>query len=388
MKLKVGYDAKRLFDNNSGLGSYSHTLICDMLSYHMDDSYFLFTPSRRREVDFLPSPSARVVTPRGVWRLFKSLWRLVRLAPKCDKYGIQIYHGLSHELPYGIERVGVKTVLTVHDLIFLRHPEYYSRTDVKIYKRKLEYACSVADVIVAISNQTKGDLIDLMGVDESKIRVVYPGCKHRPDHNMAPKEVDEQLKSYLIPSKFILCVGTLEERKNQLKLCQALKNLPDVQLVLVGRSSRGYGQMLHRYIRENDIADRVKIFSDVTDSQLSAFYKKCLYVVYPSICEGFGLPIVEAMAYGKPILTTRGGCFEEAGGRAAWYMDSSDVNDIARCIRRLWADGFARDILRENAREQLKKFSPENTCDKMYEIYHQLAEEKREEDDTQSDEKE
>ncbi|MBO4960952.1 MAG: glycosyltransferase family 4 protein [Flavobacteriales bacterium] len=387
MKLKIGYDAKRLFNNRSGLGNYSRTLVRDILSRHTNDVCYLFTPKRSVEVDFLPSTQCRVVMPRGGWKLLKSLWRTVRIAPKCRKEKINVFHGLSHELPYGIEKMGVKTVLTVHDLIFMRHPEFYNRTDVKIHTKKIRYAVQVADVIIAISNQTKVDIMELLGVEEEKIRVVYQGITRHSLYDMSLKEAEEELKSFLLPTKYILCVGTMEERKNQLKLCQALKNIPEAHLVIVGRSSGGYGQMLHRYIRENDIADRVKIFSDVTDSQLSAFYKKCLYVVYPSVYEGFGLPIVEAMAYGKPVLTTRGGCFEEAGGRAAWYMDSSDVNDIARCIRRLWADGFARDILRENAREQLKKFSAENTSEKIYEIYRSLVEGK-EEIDAQNDEKE
>lgn len=372
LPMKIGFDAKRLFNNTSGLGNYSRTLVRQLVSGYPQDKFTLFTPKARLEVDFLPAPNAETVFPEGIWKRFKGLWRTAKTAALSQDMGLDIYHGLSHELPSGIQKSGVKSVVTVHDLIFMRHPEFYSPVDVWIHKRKVRYACRVADAVIAISEQTKKDIVELLGTPENKIHVIYQSIEPWFAREIPQADMDRELAGLGLPEKFVLCVGTIEKRKNQLALLQAMKDLPDVHLVLVGRRSGSYGKNLEKYIEKHGLSNRVTFLSGVTSRRLACLYRKCLFVAYPSVYEGFGLPIVEGIGSGKAILTTSGGCFSEAGGPGALYVPVGDIRAMTEALGRLWNDAQLRETLAGQGREYIMRFSDTGTSRKVYEVYRNI----------------
>lgn len=372
LPMKIGFDAKRLFNNTSGLGNYSRTLVRQLVSGYPRDKFILFTPKARLEVDFLPAPNAQTVFPEGIWKRFKGLWRTAKTAALSREMGLDVYHGLSHELPFGIQKSGVKSVVTVHDLIFMRHPEFYSPVDVWIHKRKVRYACRVADAVIAISEQTKKDIVELLGTPENKIRVIYQSIEPWFVREIPPAEIGRELAGLKLPEKFVLCVGTVEKRKNQLALLQAMKDLPDVHLVLVGRRSGSYGKNLEKYIEKHGLAPRVTFLSGVSSHRLACLYRKCLFVAYPSVYEGFGLPIVEGIGSGKAVLTTSGGCFSEAGGPGALYVPIGDLSAMTEAMGRLWDDAQLREMLAAQGGEYIKRFSDTGTSRKVYEVYRNI----------------
>ncbi len=372
LPMKIGFDAKRLFNNTSGLGNYSRTLVRQLVGGYPQDQFTLFTPKACVEVDFLPASNARTVMPGGLWKRFKGLWRTKKLAGLSRAAGLDVYHGLSHELPAGIRKSGVKSVVTVHDLIFMRHPEFYSPIDAWIHKRKVRYACRTADAVIAISEQTKKDIVELLGTPESKIHVIYQSIEPWFAREIPAAEIDRELARLGLPENFVLCVGTVEKRKNQLALLQAMKNLPDVHLVLVGRRSGSYGKNLEKYIEKHGLAPRVTFLSGVSSYRLACLYRKCLFVAYPSVYEGFGLPIVEGIGSGKAVLTTAGGCFSEAGGPGALYVPLGDVRAMTEALERLWSDTQLREALAGQGREYIKRFSDTGTSQKVYEVYRSL----------------
>lgn len=372
--MKIGFDAKRLFNNTSGLGNYSRTLVRRLVGGYPQDEFTLFTPKARLEVDFLPASNVQTVFPEGLWKRFKGLWRTEKLARLSREARLDIYHGLSHELPAGIQKSGVKSVVTVHDLIFMRHPEFYSPVDVWIHKRKVRYACRAADTVIAISEQTKKDIVELLGTPENKIHVIYQSIEPWFVREIPSEEIDRELAGLELPEKFVLCVGTIEKRKNQLALLRAMESLPEEHLVLVGRRSGSYGKKLEDYIEKRGLAPRVTFLSGVSSHRLACLYRRCLFVAYPSVYEGFGLPIVEGLGSGKAVLTTAGGCFSEAGGPGALYVPLGDDRAMSEAMGRLWNDAELRETLAAQGREYITRFSDTGTSQKVYEVYRNLLE--------------
>ena len=376
--MKIGFDAKRLFNNTSGLGNYSRTLVGSLAVEYPGDTHVLFTPKRKLRVDFLPAENVRVETPRGMYKLSGGLWRTVAIAGLCKRERLDIYHGLSHELPAGIEKTGVKSVVTMHDLIFMRHPELYGPVDAWIHTRKARYACRTADAVIAISRQTRDDVVELLGVPPEKVHVVYQGINEAAFSREIPHdEVERELAAFALPEKFILCVGTVERRKNQMVLLKALARTPEANLVIVGRKSGGYYRELDEFAKSNGLSDRVRFLSGVTDRQLACLYKKCLFVAYMSIYEGFGLPIVEALGNGRAVLTSSGGCFSEAAGKGALYAPCADDVAVASAMSRLWNDGQLRKTLAEAGKEHIKAFSGGVPAVKVHGLYESLLSGKR-----------
>jgi hypothetical protein len=169
--MKIGYDAKRAFFNNTGLGNYSRWLIKAMAGYHNGNSYYLYTPKAKANsrLNFLQDHgNIHIVTPRN--SLFPALWRSKGIVYDLERDGIQLFHGLSHELPLGIAQSGIRSVVTVHDLIFMRYPKQFGPVNYRIwiYTAKVKHACKVADKIIAISQKTKNDLIELLGISTKK----------------------------------------------------------------------------------------------------------------------------------------------------------------------------------------------------------------------------
>ena len=177
-QMRIGYDAKRAFNNTSGLGNYSRFVISAMARLFPENKYALFTPKQSsRFRSFYPqNPSVSVVEPTGLNAKIPGFWRVFNQLSDIKKHKVELFHGLSNELPVGLSKAGIKSVVTIHDLIFLRFPELYKPIDRLIYKRKFAAACRNSDKIVAISEQTKADIIQFFGTAPEKIEVIYQDC--------------------------------------------------------------------------------------------------------------------------------------------------------------------------------------------------------------------
>ena len=220
--MNIGFDAKRAYHNGTGLGHYSRTLIHSLSEYYPEHQYYLFNPKRSDR--FVPKASnIHEVLPQSFpSTLFRSAWRSSWVKKDLKKYKIDLYHGLSHEIPVGIDKTGIKSVVTIHDLVHERYPEQYNRVDVKIYSSKFRYACLHAGKVIAISEQTKKDIIDFYKTPEEKITVCYQSCNPAFGKEVSEGEKERVKKLYGLPDKFFLYVGSIIERKNLLNICKAV----------------------------------------------------------------------------------------------------------------------------------------------------------------------
>jgi glycosyltransferase involved in cell wall biosynthesis len=237
--MNIGYDAKRAYQNCTGLGHYSRTLLASLAKFYPQNNYYLFAPKITGMFNTSGFKNIYPVCPSHFPATScKSLWRSSWVKQDLLKYNIDLYHGLSHEIPMGIEATGIKSVVTIHDLIFERYPAQYKLVDRLIYRNKFRYACKHADKIIAISRQTKQDIIDFYKIPEEKIVVCYQSCNLQFSQTI-PEEKKEALRRlYKLPESFYLCVGSIIERKNLMLVCKALKKLGgNIPLVVIGDGS-------------------------------------------------------------------------------------------------------------------------------------------------------
>ncbi|RQO31759.1 glycosyltransferase family 1 protein [Taibaiella sp. KBW10] len=373
--MKIGFDAKRAFKNRTGLGNYSRSLIEALHQYFPQHQYQLFTPLLEGKPSLFDEAfdmkSVRVVQART--KFLSSFWRTFRVPSLLHKKGVQLYHGLSAELPAGTKPKGVPYVVTIHDLIFLRFPELYPAMDRKIYGYKTRAACEKADMIIAISEQTKQDLISYLQVPAEKITVVYQTCNpvfERSVSEVCKKEISQK---YHLPERFILCVGTLEARKNALLLLKSLLHLPkEVNVVLVGKPTE-YQKKIEAYIKEHHLENRVWMLPQVSFDDLPVLYQLASIFVYPSIFEGFGIPVIEALKSGVPVIAATGSCLEEAGGPDSLYVRPDDDFALAQHIAALWDDEDFRQAQIEKGLTFAQKFSLKDFAAHTMQVYQTLV---------------
>jgi glycosyltransferase involved in cell wall biosynthesis len=287
--------------------------------------------------------------------------------------GVQLYHGLSGELPVGIRRSGIRSVVTIHDLIFLRHPEYYHWMDVQIYKRKFLQALREADRIVAISECTRRDICELGGVPKERIDLIYQSCAPRFSAPSDRHLVDEVCRRYQLPRRYVLCVGSVEERKNAMLLVRALPLLPaDVHVVLVGRPTK-YSQQVVAEAGRLGVAHRLHLLHGVPDEHLPAIYAGAEVFAYPSRYEGFGIPIIEAVSMGLPVVACTGSCLEEAGGPDNLYVGPDDAGAMAHALQQLFRGADGRQQRIDSSRQYIRRFEGTDAAAKFLDLYRELA---------------
>lgn len=360
--MKIGYDAKRAFRNNSGLGNYSRMVTGGVAK---GEKVILYTPSvKGRHVEYFSGmENVSVCIPKGLWMLMPDVWRSVWTGLRAKGDGVTLFHGLSHELPFGLPK-GVKKVVTMHDLIVMRYPQFFKPADRLIHRLKMRHACRVADAVVAISEQTKRDLLEFLHVPEEKIRVVYQSC----DPIFWEKDSRNLRKKYNLPEKYIICVGTLEERKNQLRVIEAMEMLPkEVGLVLVGRPRGDYGRRVLAAANS-----RIRVLTNADFADFPALYAGAVASVYLSVFEGFGIPVLESMCCDCPVVTSNISSMPEAGGDAALYAAPNDVETVAAHLNRLLTDDAFRQECIEKGRTHRLKFAPEKVTADMIAVYKSL----------------
>ena len=400
--LIIGYDAKRIVRNGTGLGSYGRTLVndiarCSESGNHGDcprDSSAakimgtvpvilrLYAPDEGRDElrrQVISRDNISFCYPQSTHLPFaKSLWRTHGIIKDLQRDGVQLFHGLSGELPIGIRKSGIKSVVTIHDLIFLRHPEFYNWVDTKIYAWKFRQTIREADHIIAVSECTKRDIMEYGHIDESRISVIYQSFAPRfsvPNHGDCPRDSSAAKIMGTVPviqGRYILSVGSIEARKNILLAVKALPYLPDdVNLVIVGRHTK-YTDQVTDYMKANHLEHRVSILHGVSDEELPALYAGAEAFVYPSRYEGFGIPIIEAISMGLPVVACTGSCLEEAGGPDSLYVDPDDEQTMAQAIRQSLkgAEGREQRIIR--SREYIRRFEGADVANQIIDLYHQL----------------
>jgi len=367
--MKIGFDAKRAFLIASGLGNYSRNTLNALLKYYPENSYTLFTPEIKKKLFHNYSQFDIISPDSSLSKIFKSLWRSFSVSGQLKKHKLDIFHGLSNELPDGIHKSEVPAVVTIHDLIFMRFPQFYKSIDRKIYYQKVKYACNSAKKIIAISQQTKEDIIEYFKINPSGIEVVYQSVSPRFYER---QDCEHLVSKYDLPNNFILSVGTIEQRKNQLSILKAIYSAQiENTVVFVGKPTL-YSTELLKYITENNMESRVKFLNNIPRKDLVGLYQLASLSVYISVFEGFGLPVIESMASGCPVITSNVSCLPETAGGAAILCNPENSDEIGTEIKKLLEDNSFRNEMIEKGMERAKLFHPEKYSQNLISFYSKI----------------
>lgn len=371
--MKVGFDGKRAAQNRTGLGNYSRFVINGLVDHAAENEYVLYVPNVKKATLLgRLSQAVKVCSPQGLWATLSSLWRVWGIAADIRKDHISLYHGLSNELPLTISKANTKSIVTIHDLICLRYPEYFHFIDRKIYAYKFRKACRQADRIIAVSECTKRDIISFFNVAEEKIEVVYQGCDP-----LFRQEASEDLKKevrqkYQLPERYVLYVGSIESRKNLLLVAKALKHLrAPIPIIAIGKRTP-YALQVESFLKDNQLENQMTLLSNIPFRELPAFYQMATTFVYPSFFEGFGIPLLEALNSGVPAIGATGSCLEEAGGPHSLYVDPDDASGLAEAMERTLNDVPLRNKMIEEGRKYALRFEETKLTADMISVYNRV----------------
>lgn len=367
----IGFDGKRLYDNKTGLGNYSRTLLHRLLNYFPDETYKIFV--HQKYFQDSPYKYPYFVQNTVISDAFSSdLWRFKGVEDDISEQNIQLYHGLSNEVPDLPETI--KKVVTIHDVIYHKLPKTFPFIDRQMYAYKTKKACHIADAIIAVSEQTKQDLLELTKVPEEKIHVIYPTWNKEYEHECTIILKEEYFERYGLPRDFVLYVGALSKRKNFLRLLEAM-TLPENQdkhLVAVSNGGDEY-ERAEEFIYNNHLEGRVFFLKNLPWYELPIIYHMSQGLVYPSLYEGFGLPILEALRCGKPVITSNLSSMPEVGGDACIFIDPTNVEEISAAINFIYYNVDLAKEIQLKAMQQIQKFNPEKMTEKMMNVYRQLV---------------
>lgn len=371
--MKIGFDAKRLFNNFTGLGNHSRTTIDILTEFYPENEYLLYTPKIKNNSITSPyteKAGCTTILPKGMIR--GGLWRTFRLSDIARDNSVDIFHGLSNELPTGLD---IPSVVTIHDVAFRTFPDMYHAIDRFTYNLKWRHACKKADRIIAISESTRQDIVRFYGVDPDRIDVVYQPVNrlyYTDNKGICPASLAQ-----LVDSKpYMLYVGSINSRKNLLGIVKAMELLPkdlQIPLIVVG-DGREYKQKVLEYIIGHKLQNLV-IFTPekVYTEGLRYLYLNARLFVYPSFYEGFGLPVVEASLSCCPVITSNISSLPEAAGPESLLVNPDDNADIAEKMEAVLTDDTLRNkMVRNGYRYAMDHFSPKVLADRLMQVYKQL----------------
>ena len=359
----------------TGLGNYSRLVIESVAEEYPDSHLLLYTPKlkdnprlkRIREyhnVEFrLPAPSGF----RG------SLWRSFGITNCLQADKVDIFHGLSNELPLNIASSHIPSVVTMHDVIYRRLPEEYSFIDRKLYDWKYGASCRNATRIIAVSERTKNDIVEIYGISPDKIDVVYQGCDSSFKNLLATDRLEEVRRRLVLPSRYVLQVGTVEPRKNLELSVRALPSLPpDIMLLSIGRSRKGYKEKVEKISEALGVRERIIFRDDIAFADLPAVNQLAEVVLYPSKYEGFGIPVLEGLTSRRPVVAATGSCLEEAGGDAAIYVDPFDARQLGNAVNAILNDPPLALEMIEKGKAYASRFTNDRIASSVMEIYEKV----------------
>lgn len=372
---RIGFDAKRAFKNTGGLGNYSRSAIISLSHFFNYNEYILYTPAYKQQPihSFANKPNITVVTPNGTGKVMPSLWRSCTIKRDLGRDNLHLFHGLSGELP--VFNFDAAKIVTIHDLIFIRYPGLYKPIDRWFYRNKAKHAARVANKIIAISKQTADDIVEFFGTDPSKIEVVYQSCHHQFYNRASQEQIDNVQRLYNFPKRFIVAMGAVEERKNVVNIVKALPRLPsDVKLYCLGKWTP-YVMRVNAVAEKLGVKDRVVMLHNVDFSHIPAIYSLAQLLVYVSHFEGFGIPVLEGITYGIPVVTSGGTTMHEAGGDSPLYVNPFSPSDIGDKIEMVLSSPTLKVSMIERGYDHAKGFKNDKVAERLFGIYKNTIDE-------------
>lgn len=373
--MRIGFDGKRAMNNNTGLGNYSRLVIGNIGKEHPADTLLVYVPEMRdnprlaaiKELHNVEFHLPGSVGFRG------SLWRTFGITNHLRGDRVDIYHGLSNELPLNIRSGGVPSVVTIHDLIYRRMPECYKPIDRFLYDYKYRKACENSDRIIAVSKRTKDDITELYNIDPDKIDVAYQGCDKQFKKILVKDELAKVREELRLPDKYILQVGTIEKRKNLEVTVRALADIdPEVCLVVVGKDHHGYLKHIKALSRHLKVDHRIIYFHDLPFNLLPALNQMADVILYPSYYEGFGIPVLEGLESMRPVIAAKGSCLEEAGGPDSFYIDPDDACLISQMVNGIVAGDIPIEDRIKAGKQYASQFSSAAMTDAIFHTYEKV----------------
>ncbi len=370
--MKIGFDAKRAFVNKAGLGNYSRDVIRSLQDIYPENEYVLFSTSNENELVEDKYCNNLIMPPKGSSKISQAYWRSVKLGELIEQQNIDIFHGLSNELPHDIKKTKAVKVVTIHDLIFLKFPELYKFFDRKIYDHKFRFACEKSDRIIATSCQTKKDIMEFYGIRDTKIEVLYQTCNPKFAIKVSDEEKERVRRENNLPQHYLLSVGTIEKRKNTHRILEAVhEHNIDIDIVMVGRKTP-YFDEIQAYAEAHNMTSRLHVYERLGNEALPAIYQMADIFIYPSMYEGFGIPILEAFFSGTPVITNSNGSTGEIADNAAFTINAPHKDNLAEAIKYLLANTNERQKLIERGYERSKRFRRELITEDLMNFYSKL----------------
>lgn len=371
--INVAFDAKRFFQNPTGLGNYSRTLVENLIKYQSRlFKIFLFSPGLSKSSLFLAKQHPVVAVNPSLNRRF--FWRSFGVPKDCKQFSVNIYHGLSNELPFEfVKNPNIKWVVTIHDIAFLYYKMDYSFFDRFIHFQKIKHSCQKADVVIAVSEYTKIDICKRFSISSEKVKVVYQTVQENFLKRYTNTEFKQVVSLYHLPNRYYLSVGSITARKNLLAALRAWKGLPSEYqwpFLIIGKPNRKYFKLIKEELDLfNEIYSDKIIFKNVTNEHLPVIYQNAAIFIYPSFFEGFGIPVLEALYSGVPVITSKTTSLPEVGGPGAYLVDPNSFDEIKAGILFFMQNREQKELAVIKGLVHAKKFDAQRVTDALVGIY-------------------
>lgn len=371
MPYTIGIDARKIQD--FGIGTYIRNLVRALASLDTENRYVLLAkPGDREGLRDLPDNFRVVLENSPVY----SIRELLALSWKLSRLNLDLYHSTHYVLPAVVQS---PVVVTIHDIIHLLYPEFLPSNLAFLYaQRMIRRSLIRGDRIVAVSQNTKSDLMQHFDVDGRKIQVVYNGVEDAFRRKLPTEEKDRWLRSLGLEPPYLLFVGNPKPHKNLDTVVQAYARAReiahfDAPLVCVG-SRQGSEFKIRQRAAHLGIAGHVRLLGHVAQEALPAVYQGATLFLYPTLYEGFGLPVVEAMASGVPVITSNTSALKEVAEGYAHLVDPLDIDGMARAIAHVMGDPEHRNALAKLGARRAEDFRWERTARKTLEVYRSAIE--------------
>lgn len=376
--MRTGLDGFPLSFPKTGVGHYTLELARALAAASPQHEFQFISPlpfaaAIAAELETVPNLTAVNPQTNSITRR----WWGVGLPRYLKRHPVDIFHGTNYEVPLWNRK---RTVLTVHDLSIFTHRQTHEPTIARRARRRLPIMVRSAAAIITPTQAVKRELSERFKIDPDRITVT-PEAPRTNFHPLAAAEAESVRKRLDVEDEFILAVGTIEPRKNLLTLARAFNQILKTtnqrpQLVIAG--GEGWlSEDLHRFLREAEFGDRLRMTGYLDDEDLRALYSSCKVFVYPSLCEGFGLPPLEAMACGAPVIAGRIPALVETLGNQARLVDPLDEFELATAIVELLNDERARQDYSSAGLNHAAKFSWTETARRTLQVYERVLRSRR-----------